>query len=160
MKLSMFAVASVLALGACVATSSTQVSRNQFIISTSAAPACGGAGAQKVAAKMAAVEVLRNGFERYRIVGVEAANNVGAFRTGPTYANTYGNYNAYGNTVYGQSQTYYGGQQTVFYGSHDAALAVVGYNRGERGYNDAVDAKKTLGPDWAKLVKNGINTCA
>lgn len=160
MKKSVVALASMLLLGACVSTSSTQVSRNEFLISTSAAPVCGGTGAQKVAAKMAAVEVLRNGFERYRIVGAQSQNNVGSYTTGPTYANTFGNYNVAGNSVYGSSNTYYGGQQTVIYGSHDTTIGVVGFNRGEPGYNDAVDAKRTLGPDWQKLVESGINTCS
>lgn len=159
MRYSVFALATISMLGACVSTSSTQVSRNQFLISTSAAPVCGSTGAQKIAAKMAAVEVLRNGFERYRIVGAQSQNNVGSYTTGPTYSNTYGNYNVYGNSVYGNSNTYYGGQQTVIYGSHDSTIGVMGFNRGEPGFNDAVDAKRTLGADWAKLVEKGINTC-
>jgi len=109
---------------------------------------------------MAAVEVLRAGFERYQIVGANAANNVGVFRTAPTYATSTGRFNSFGNTTYGSSQTTFGGQQTVIYGSHDAQLAVIGINRGEPGYQNAVDAKRTLGPDWDKLVKSGINTCS
>ena len=150
----------VAALADCVSNSVTQVSRNQFLISTSAAPVCGGAGAQKVAARMAAVEVLRAGFERYQIVGANTANNVGAFRTGPTYATTFGQANTFGNTTYGSAQTTFGGQQTVIYGSHDAQLSVVGFNRGEPGFQNAVDAQRTLGPKWEKLVKSGISTCS
>jgi len=146
-------------LSACAASSVTQVSSNQFIISTSAAPVCGGVGAQKVAAKMAAVEVLRHGFERYIIVGADAANNTGIMRTGPTYSNTSATFNRYGNTVYGRGTTYYGGQQTIVYGSHDAKLAVIAINKGDDGFNDAVDAKLTIGEDWERIVKNGVHSC-
>lgn len=109
---------------------------------------------------MAAVEVLRKGFERYIIVGGDASNNTGVMRTGPTYANTYASFNRSGNTIYGNGTTYYGGQQTIIYGTHDASLAVVAFNKGDPGYNDAVDAKSTLGEDWEKLVKTGVNSCS
>ena len=147
------------AISACASSEVIPVSKNQIIISTSAAPACGTAGAAKVAAKMAAIETIRRGFERYIILGSQQANNVGVIRTGPTYANTYGQASVYGNTAYGSSTTYYGGQQTIFTGSHDRGLAVLMLNRGDKGFANGVDAKAQLGEDWQQLVANGINTC-
>lgn len=130
-----------------------------MIISTSAAPACGRSGAAKVASKMAAVETLRRGYQRYVIAGANAENNVRVIQTGPTYANTYSNASFYGNSGYGNSTTYFGGQQTIFSGSNDADLAVVMFNPGEKGFSQAIDAKTELGADWQKLVKDGVRTC-
>ncbi|MEZ5888030.1 MAG: hypothetical protein R3D56_14280 [Paracoccaceae bacterium] len=153
-------IAVAMMLSACAATSVTPVSKNQVIISTSAAPACGRAGAAKVASKMAAVETLRRGYQRYLIAGANSANNVSAIQTGPSYANTYGNASFYGNSAYGNSTTYFGGQQTILVGSNDADLAVIMFNPGERGFATAIDAKAELGDGWEKLVKEGIRTCA
>ncbi|MGB7321650.1 MAG: hypothetical protein WBC95_09570 [Albidovulum sp.] len=157
-----FALFAPLAIGlaACASTTVTPVAKNQVIISTSAAPACGRSGAAKVVSKMAAVETIRRGYQRYVIVGANSANNVQAIRTGPTYANTYGNASVYGNTAYGSSTTYYGGQQTIFVGSNDADLGVVMFNPGERGFNEGIDARSELGVEWEKLVKDGIQTCS
>lgn len=150
----------VLTLTACASTSVTPVAKNQIIISTSAAPACGRSGAAKVASKMAAVETIRRGYQRYVIAGANAENNVQVIRTGPTYANTYANASVYGNSAYGNSTTYFGGQQTIFAGSNDADLAVVMFNPGEPGFSNAIDAKTELGGEWEKLVKDGIKTCS
>lgn len=148
-----------LALAACVETSVTPVARNQFLLSTSAAPVCGASGAQGVAARMAAVETLRRGFERFIIVGAGSQNNVGVMQTRPTSAYTTGSFNTYGNTTYGnQTTTFYGGGPVV-YGTHDASLAVVMLNKGDRDYQNGVDAKQTLGPKWSELVEKGIKTC-
>ena len=148
------------ALSACAATSVTPVARNQIIISTSAAPACGRSGATKVAARMAAVETLRRGFQRYIIAGVNAQNNTRVVTTGPTYASTTATAQVYGGSAYGQSTTHFGGQQTFVFGAHDADLGVVMFNSGDPGYKNAVDAKTELGADWEKLVKEGIRTCS
>ncbi|WP_415183333.1 hypothetical protein [Phaeovulum sp.] len=159
MKSIVFTASIVLALTGCAATSVTPVSKNQVIISTSAAPACGRSGAAKVASKMAAVETVRRGYQRYIIVGANSANNVQAIRTGPTYSNTYANASVYGNTATGSATTYYGGQQTVIFGSNDSDLGVVMFNPGEQGFKNGIDARSELGPDWEKLVKDGIRTC-
>lgn len=151
----LLASAAALALSACVNSSVTPISANQIIINTSAAPICSGAGAQSVAVKMAAVETLRRGYERFVIVGMDSANNVGVMRSAPTYANS--TYRAYGNTLYGN--TTYGGGNTIVYGSHDAALGVVLLKQGDRGFSEGVDAKSTLGEKWEDLVKNGVKTC-
>lgn len=159
MRIALGSVVAVAMLAGCVESSVTQVSRNQFIVSTSAAPVCGGTGAQKVAAQMAAIETIRKGFERYQIIGGGSQNNTGVMTTGPTYANTYGTFNSFGNTTYGSGTTYFGGQQTIVYGTHDASFAVMAFNKGDRGYEDAIDAKRTLGPEWQKLVKDGVKSC-
>jgi hypothetical protein len=154
-QLSVFTVV----LASCATTSVTPISRNQFIISTEAAPVCGRTGAATVAVKMAAVETLRRGYQRFVILGANSQNNVSTIRTGPTYATTTGYANTYGNTTYGNATTTFGGSQTILVGSNDADLNVLMINPGETGYEQGLDAKAELGPEWQELVTSGIQTC-
>ena len=48
---------------------------------------------------------------------------------------------------------------TYLAGSNNAEMELVMLNRGDRGFEEAVDAKETLGPEWQKKVEKGINTC-
>jgi hypothetical protein len=148
-----------LAVTACASTSTTHVSRNQIIINTSAAPACGSAGATRVASRMAAVETLRNGFERFIIQGAGQANNVSVINRPPTGAYTTGTFNTFGNTTYGNATTTYTGGGPMLVGQHDANLLVLMLNPGDAGFSNGVDAKRVLGDDWEKLVERGIRTC-
>ncbi|MBU9697816.1 hypothetical protein GU927_008135 [Rhodobacteraceae bacterium HSP-20] len=130
-----------------------------MMISTSAAPACGMSGAQKVAAQMAAVETLRRGFDRFTISGMGGQSNVQVINRAPTYAYTSGSATGFGNSVYGSATTTYGGGGPIVFGSNDANLLVVMYRKGDAGFSAAVDARSTLGADWEKKVKEGVNTC-
>ena len=159
MRYALFAAVAAV-LSACAQSSVTDLSQREFILSTEAAPVCGSTGAQRVASRMAAVEVLRRGFDRYIVTAARGANNVSVYQTGPTYANTYGNASVYGNTLYGSSTTYFGGRQTIISGTHDAGLRVVMLRPGEPGYSDALDARTVLGEDWQELVANGVRNCA
>jgi len=47
----------------------------------------------------------------------------------------------------------------VIGGSNNADLLVVMFKTGEPGYQDAIDAKAVLGPEWQQIVVDGINTC-
>ena len=85
---SILILGALLAVTACVSTDVTQLSRNQFIISTSAAPACGTSGARRVVNRMAAVETIRRGYDRFVIAGARTESNVGAVSTPPTSAYT------------------------------------------------------------------------
>lgn len=152
-------VTALLAMAACVSTDVTQLSRNQFIISTSAAPACGTSGARRVVNRMAAVETIRQGYDRFIIAGARTENNVGAVRTPPTTAYTTGQATTYGNTTYGSATTTYSGGGVMYYGSNDADLHVVMLGPNDPGYEDAIDARQTLGPEWERLVREGIRTC-
>ncbi|MDP2047595.1 MAG: hypothetical protein Q8K33_01695 [Cypionkella sp.] len=146
-------------LAGCTSTSVVPLAQNKVIINTSAAPVCGGTGAQGVAVKMAAVETLRRGYSRFYIVAADSANNVDVYQTGPTYATTNSTYQGYGNTVYGQSNTTFGGRNTIITGSHDASLGVVMLRAGDAGYQNAVDAKAALGEKWHEIAERGVSTC-
>jgi hypothetical protein len=151
-------VLSVTVIG-CARSTVTPVARNQIMINTSAAPACGSDGAVKVAGQLAAIETLRRGYERYMIVGSGIQDNTRMIMTGPTYAQTRGNAYTMGNMAYGSATTRYGGQQMMWTGKHNAQMNVVMFNPDDPGYENAIDAKSILGPEWNKLVADGISTC-
>lgn len=146
-------------VSACARTSVTPIAQNQVLIKTSAAPVCGSGGSQSVASDMAAIATLRNGYERYIILGAQGENNVSAFQTGPTGSTTTGTATVSGNNIYGSSTTTYTGGRTIIAGTHDTALHVVMLNPGDDGYENGLDAKEVLGEDWEKRVKSGISTC-
>jgi len=135
------------------------ISQNEIILTTSAAPVCGTSGAQQIAGRMAAVETLRRGFDRYLIGGAQSQNNVRATALAPTSSYTTAQANVYGNSVYGSSTTNYYGGGVMYSGTHDASLRVLMLKPGDFAYENGVDAKAILGPDWEKLVKDGITTC-
>lgn len=146
-------------LSACATSSVTPVSKSQFLLSTSAAPACGMTGASRVAGQMAAVETVRRGYPRFVILGAASQNNVDVIQRAPTYATTTGTFNSYGNMTYGNTMTQFGGGGPMIVGSNDTQLRVLMLKPGDQGYGDGLDAKALLGPDWAKKVKNGVLTC-
>lgn len=160
MKLALIAAAAAaLLLAGCASSSIVPMSKNRVAINTRAAPICRTTGATSVATKMAAVETIKRGYERFIVLGFGAQNNTRVVTTGPTYSTTTGSARVFGNSVYGSSRTKYGGQMTTLAGGNDAQMEVVMLNRGDSGFEQGVDAKDTLGPDWRKVVEDGINTC-
>ncbi len=151
-----------LLLSGCASSSVMQLDANTVEISTSAAPACGAQGAQRVAAKTAAIETLRRGYDSYIILGAQADNNVGVVGHTPVIANTYqnGTINAYGNraTYSGTANTYVSGGQPIIGGSHDQKLAVRMFQANDPQGASAVDARQVLGPDWQKVVQKGAGS--
>ena len=151
-------------LGGCASSSVMDLDSNTIQIATSAAPVCGAQGAQQVAIKRAAYETLRHGYDSYIILGAQAQNNVGVVGYTPITANTYSNgtVNTYGGTgtFNGTSNTYVTGGQPIIAGTHDQGLAIHMFHVGEQGSESAIDAKRTLGPDWQKiLAKKPGMTC-
>lgn len=147
------------AIAGCTSTSVIPVSQNEFILNTSAAPACGGAGAARVATQMAAVETLRSGKTRFMIVGTQSQNNVRVMQTAPTGAYTTSNYSAYGNSLSGSSNTTFTGGGPLIFGEHSQQMAVRTFSPGDPGFRNAVDAKRVLGPDWEAKIEKGVKTC-
>jgi hypothetical protein len=58
-----------LALGGCASAEATRTAQDSLIINSSAAPACGSLGAARVAAKQAAIETIKAGYDSYVITG-------------------------------------------------------------------------------------------
>jgi hypothetical protein len=159
MKTRVFGVvvlASVLA--SCAGAQVTRTSANSMLVDAGAAPACGPAGAAKVAAKAAAIETIKAGYDRYIITSGSAQNNVavtqlpGSYQTSgvATYNRGFGTYNA--------TTTYVPGP-TLVSGSHDRSLGVIMFKPGEPGFEQALDAREQLGPEWREIVKSGVRTC-
>ncbi|HEY9012621.1 MAG TPA: hypothetical protein VIN06_16565 [Devosia sp.] len=146
-------------LASCASSSITRLSKNRAVVSTSAAPVCRTTGAATVANQMAAITTLKSGYERFIVLGIGTANNTRLVSTGPTYSNTTGSFNQMGNTVYGTAHTTYGGQMTYLAGSNNAEMELVMLNRGDPGFEEGLDARETLGPEWQKKLEKGINTC-
>ena len=142
----------VVLLAACTRTSVTDTSKTTALISTSAAPICMQGGAVATANQMAAITTLRKGYKRYTIGSAGTQSNVRAIRTGPTYADTYIN-------AGGGLSTSLGGSSTVITGRHNAQVHIRMFNPGDRGYGNAIDAKRTLGKNWEQKVKQGLVTC-
>lgn len=146
------------ALSACAGAQATRTSANTMIIDAGAAPACGAGGAAKVAAKSAAIETIRAGYDRYIITGGQAQNNVSVTQMP-------GHYQTRGTAMYGRgfgtysATTSYVPGPTIVSGSHDRSLGVMMFRNGEPGAEQAIDARQALGPEWAEMVKDGVNTC-
>lgn len=145
-----FLLVSVLALTSCANSSTIRTSANTAIVKTSAAPVCGGAGAARVAAKQAAVETIKAGYDRYMILDEASANNV-------QVAQMPGSYHTSGSINRGMlsANTTYRPGPTIVYGSHDQAFAIRMFRDGEPGSTQAIPAREVLGPKWAEIVKSG-----
>jgi len=142
-----------LVLSGCAGAEVTRVSQNAMIVDAGAAPACGAKGAARVAAKSAAVETIKSGFDGYIIGGIASQNNVRTITT-PGQSYTYGNYG--GGTI--NATTYYT-EDTYVVGSHDRRLYVVMFKKTDPEFKKAVDARKMLGENWEETVKNGVHNC-
>lgn len=148
------ALAMALVLGACARGQAVRTSANTMIVQTSAAAVCGGQGALAASQRLAAIETIRAGYDRYIITGGEAQNNVRVSQMPGRY-NTEG---TYGRGSYQATTTYQPGP-TIVSGSHDQGLAIVMFHDGEQGAQQAIGAREVLGPDWEDKVKKGVNFC-
>jgi hypothetical protein len=138
----------------CAAASTIQTSQNTAIVQSSAAPACGGMGAARVAQKQAAIATIKAGYDRYMIVDAASANNVRVYQTPGTYNTTGFVSGGYLNTT----TTYQPGMPVVA-GSHDQSFAIRMFKDGEPGASNALSAREALGPEWQKQVSKQIVTC-
>lgn len=138
----------VLALAGCVETTTSRLSQNTIRIDASAAPACGKAGAVKLVNKMAAVETIRLGFDRYIIADSSFQDNV---RVVGYNTQTYGTY-GYGGF---NANTY---STPIMGGSRDAAVIVHMFKSGDPQGRQAIDARQSLGTEWKAVVEKGAPT--
>lgn len=152
-----FVLAAVL-LSACASTEAVRLSQNEALIKASVDPECGSRQATGVAAKAAAIETLRAGYDRYIVVGAQSADNVQYVQQPGTYQTTNTvNRNAWGgNTV--RSTTTYRPGPTVAHGSYDQDLRIQMFRDGDPAGQNAVSAREVLGPDWQKAVAEGASS--
>lgn len=141
-----------LALSACASSTTTQLARNVVRIDVSAAPVCGSQGARRMVTEAAAIETIRNGYDRYYITGMDSQNNirvVGSTQQTSGNINTYGNYGSYSGST--NTLPIYGGTQ-------DAAVVAVMFAANDPEGKNAIDARQVLGADWRERVAKGIPT--
>lgn len=143
-----------LTLAGCATSEAVRTSANTMFISTSAAPACGGQGALRVAQEQAAINTIRAGYDRYIITNGQAQNNVMVSQM-PGHLETTGTYGA----GFYQGTTTYQPGPTFVSGSHDQGLTIVMFRKGDPGAQNAISARATLGPDWEQKVKDKHFTC-
>lgn len=143
-----------LALAGCAQSSALRTSENTMIVQTSAAPVCGSTGALMTAGKVAAIETIRAGYDRFVVYDANASSNIG-FVQGPGVYQT--NASLVGN--YGYATTTYVPGPPIAVGRHNQALAIYMLKADDPRASRAIDARSVLGPDWAKLVKSGVGTC-
>jgi hypothetical protein len=146
-------------LSSCASSSVIKTSADTAIIQSSAAPACGGVGAARVAQKQAAIETLKAGYDRYVIFNASASNDVRVSQMPGGYRTT-GSASVYGNMATFNANTRYVPGPVIVSGSHNQGLAVKMFKDGQPGAEQAISARETLGPKWETLVKAGsVHTC-
>lgn len=157
------AAIAVLLLAGCAKSSIIPLSNDTFQITTGAAPVCGQVGAQQVAFNQAAVETIRRGYDKFQVVGGGYSNDVRVVGYTPVVAETTttGSVTAFGNTAFGsaQSNTHVSGGDPIVGGHHNQALVVKMFRVSDAAGSNAVDARSSLGPDWAEAVEKGFKTC-
>jgi hypothetical protein len=138
------ALAAMAVLASCATSTTTQLAQNTVRIDVSTAPACGRQGAIRLVNRMAAVETLRHGYDRFVISDSQAQDNLRVVGY---------NFNTYG----------YGGLNAtpIVGGTRDAAVIVVMFKEGDPQGQNAIDARQALGPDWQAIVAEGApQTCS
>lgn len=143
------------ALAGCAGGHATRTSANTVLIDVGAAPVCGPSGAAKVAAKKAAIETIKAGYDRYIIGGAASQSDVRTV-TMPGQTNVTGQ--VYRDGTF-RANTYYTPGPTFTVGSHNRQLSILMLKPGDPGFENGVDARQELGPDWAEVVRNGVINC-
>ena len=113
------------ALSACASTSVQDMSRSMFQVQTTAAPVCGKDGAAKVASKVAAIEVIKRGGDRFVLASSQADSSLSGF---------------VGYTAISRN---------------NRGIVVKMVEPGDPEYDDALSARAVLGDDWEKDVRRG-----
>ena len=77
----------------------------------------------------------------------------------PTGSTTTGSVYGMGNMATFKANTGYT-YMPIAMGRHRSQMKVVMFNEGDAGYENALDARTILGPEWQKVVAEGVNTCS
>lgn len=137
-------IALAVPLAACAQTSTIPISQDTFQLTSRTAPICGASGAERVAVRQAAAEVIRRGGDRFVIAGAQGTANV----IGHTPVVVQG--------TGGGGAMVYGGAPMV---AHGQGLLVRMFRDGDPAGANALSAREQLGPNWPAIVKNQQLTC-
>lgn len=147
-----FAIVCAVTVSGCATTSTTRLAQNVVRIDASAAPACGAAGAMALVNRMAAVETIRLGYDKYYIAAMDAQNNVRVIAA---------NYRTTGNIRPSPTGATFTGTTTanpIVTGSRDASVVAVMFKKNDPEGRNALDARQALGPGWQDVVAKGSPT--
>ncbi|MDQ2064797.1 hypothetical protein Q9295_00285 [Xinfangfangia sp. CPCC 101601] len=114
----------------CVETSVQPLTQTSFKVSTEAEDLCGSKGTRDITFRTAAIEVIKRGADRFVVVGDQSHSAI----TGGMFT-SYGTFDTYGTKT------------------QDMVIQIV--HKGSQGYNNALSARQTLGPDWQAIVAEG-----
>jgi hypothetical protein len=164
MKIAVLTALVAIACAGCAKSSAIPLAADMVQITTSAAPVCGQAGAQSVAARRAAIETISRGYDKFMILDGRYQNDVRVIGHTPVQAHTTSNVSVYGGngyaTGYGTSRTTYSGGNPIVGGSHNQGFMVKMFKDGDPAGANAVPARQSLGPNWKEAVKEGgTGTC-
>lgn len=136
-------VAGAVTLVGCARTSTIPLSQDTFQLTSRTAPICGSGGAEQVAFKQAAAEVIRRGHDKFIIVGGQQSAEVTGYT--PVTANRFGN-----------GVMVSGGDPMV---AHGQGLVVKMFRDDDPAAANALSARQTLGPDWQQISQKTSLTC-
>jgi hypothetical protein len=137
------AICAALALSACASSTTIPIAQDTFQLTARAAPACGAAGAERVAVRQAAAEVIRRGYDKYLVIGGQSQSTV-VGTTPIQVQRTYGGAIAYG------------GNPIVAAGQ---GLTIKMFKDGDSAGANALSARATLGPNWQEIASKQTLTC-
>lgn len=125
MKHLAFSAALFFTASGCAFNSVQQMSSDTFQVAVTSAPICGRAGAARVSEKIAAIEVIKRGQDRFLISSAQSDSEFGGFFAGVPLAR---------------------GQQSII-------VKTPGVD--DPDYARALSARQILGPDWEEIVEKG-----
>ena len=127
----------------CAKTSSIQLAANVAQITVEAPPACGTPGAQKVAFEEAAATTLRLGYDSFLVAGqAEDRHSVGSQ-----------------SVAAGNSDAVVKSSMSLKFLRYGQTFQILMFRFGDDSEN-AIDARRVLGPDWEEMMKPSFRrTC-
>ncbi len=142
----------------CTQTQAMRTSGNTMLIQTSALPSCTMEQTTQVAQKMAAVETIRAGYDRFIIMDSDLQNNVTEETLPGSYRHS-GTMTGYGSMAMYSGTSHYTPGPTVQQGSYNASFHIQMFHESDKAAYNAMPARALLGPDWQSAVTDGINSC-
>lgn len=146
-------------LAGCASAQSIPLSADTVQINSSAAIACGAEGAARVAFKQAAIATIKQGYDRFIIVGAQRSNNIRVVGRTPVVTNTTFGAHGFGNSIYGSSQSNTYGGAPIYGGRHNQGFVVKMFKNNSPYASQAIDARTALGPDWETQINEKTVTC-
>lgn len=126
-------------------------------------------GAQRLAMQQVAIDKIKNGYDKFRVVGANGRSRsfvagyspqyTTALRMGTVRANScIGGYCT--GTYSGRASAVTTGGMPIIMRRQNQAITIKMFNYDQPDSRTAIDALKKLGRDWRRLANNSPKTCA